>query len=434
MGMRTRNRYGTTARTAGLLTVAGVALTACGGGGDAAGGDGGGDVTLRFSWWGSDQRTANTEEVIAAFEEEHPGITIEPEYSDFQGYWDKLATQTAGGDAADIIQMDLAYLREYAERGALLDITEVETEQIGDMLLEQGRSDGAQYGIPTGFASVAMIANASAFEQAGVELPDDTTWTWDDYAQVTQEIADSGDEMHGSMAPFEPVAGLQVWLRQHGADVTDDAGDLAMSSEDLVSYFEHLDQLAQDGTFPEASVIEEDRSAGVEQSLIATGGVGLIYGWSNLYPTVVGHAADDLELLRYPSSTGSAADNGMWHRASMFLSGSAETDHPEEVQEFIDFFVNSEASGLANLTDRGLPANAEVREAVLEELDGPEAEAAQFLEGIASEVSDPAPVPPQGAGELEDIMHRYQAELLFDRLTPEEAGEQAFAEIESAVG
>lgn len=432
MGMSTRNHYRVAVRTAGLLTVAGIALTACGGGGDAAGE--GGDVTLRFSWWGSDQRTANTEEVIAAFEEEHPNITIEGEYGDFQGYWDKLATQTAGGDAADIIQMDLAYLREYAERGALMDITEVETEQIGDMLLEQGRSDGGQYGIPTGFASVAMIANTSVFDRAGVELPDDTTWTWDDYAQVTQEVAGSGDEAHGSMAPFEPVAGLQVWLRQHGAGVTDDAGALAMSSDDLVSYFEHLDQLAQDGTFPEASVIEEDRSAGVEQSLIATGGVGLIYGWSNLYPTVVEHAAGDLELLRYPSPAGSAADNGMWHRASMFLSGSAETDHPEEVQEFIDFFVNSETSGLANLTDRGLPANAEVREAVLEELDGSEAEAAQFLEDIAPEVSGPAPVPPQGAGELEDIMHRYQAELLFERLSPEEAGEQAFEEIESAVG
>jgi multiple sugar transport system substrate-binding protein len=63
-------------------------------------------VTLSFTWWGNDVRHGITEELIAAFEAEHENITIEPQYTDWAGYLDKLATTVAAGDAPDIIQMD----------------------------------------------------------------------------------------------------------------------------------------------------------------------------------------------------------------------------------------------------------------------------------------------------------------------------------------
>lgn len=63
-------------------------------------------VTLRFSWWGGEERLAATLDVISQFEELYPNITIEPEYGSSDGYADKLATQLAGGTAPDIIQID----------------------------------------------------------------------------------------------------------------------------------------------------------------------------------------------------------------------------------------------------------------------------------------------------------------------------------------
>ena len=88
-----RRRAGTVAAI-GAVTV--LALTACGGN------DAGGTeepeltlsdepVTLSFTWWGNDTRHAITEELIATFEEEYPNITIEPQYTDWAGYWDKLS-------------------------------------------------------------------------------------------------------------------------------------------------------------------------------------------------------------------------------------------------------------------------------------------------------------------------------------------------------
>ena len=66
------------------------------------------DATLRFSWWGGDERLAATLAVIDAFEADYPNIKIEAEYGSSDGYHDKLATQLASGTAPDLIQIDPA--------------------------------------------------------------------------------------------------------------------------------------------------------------------------------------------------------------------------------------------------------------------------------------------------------------------------------------
>ena len=75
-----------------------------------------------MSTWGNDSRLKLTEEAVAAFEQANPGITVQVENSEFSSYWDKLATQTAGNDAPDVIQMDESYIAAYGGRSALLDL------------------------------------------------------------------------------------------------------------------------------------------------------------------------------------------------------------------------------------------------------------------------------------------------------------------------
>src|SRR5699024_10657260 len=111
------------------LSIATFGLSACGQGENPADpGDEGdpGDVQLRFAWWGADLRHRLTQEVIDAFEAEHPGITVSAEYSDWNGYWDRLSTTAATGQLPDIFQMDEKYLRTYAEQGSLLDLAALE--------------------------------------------------------------------------------------------------------------------------------------------------------------------------------------------------------------------------------------------------------------------------------------------------------------------
>ncbi len=149
-----------TARLAGViasLAAGGLLLSGCGGSSPQT--DGAPElsdepVTLRFTWWGNDARTAATEEVIAAFEKEYPNITIEPQFTDWAGYWDKLATETAANDSPDIIQMDEKYIATYGERGALLDLASldgaIDTADFAETALATGYVGEALYGIPVG--------------------------------------------------------------------------------------------------------------------------------------------------------------------------------------------------------------------------------------------------------------------------------------------
>ena len=55
---------------------------------------------------------------------QNPGVTIDGETLGWDDYWPRLATQTAGRNAPDVIQMDYRYIFEYARRGALLPLDE----------------------------------------------------------------------------------------------------------------------------------------------------------------------------------------------------------------------------------------------------------------------------------------------------------------------
>ncbi|WP_022872760.1 ABC transporter substrate-binding protein [Nesterenkonia alba] len=423
---------------AAAATAALLALTACSGNDEAdADTNGNGEeaqeeVELRFAYWGGGLRVEQTDAIIEAFEEEYPHISISSEYSDFGAHWDQLATQTAGGDTPDIIQMDDKYLREYADRGTLLDLSDVDVSQFDEDSINNGRTEDGLFGITTGINSLALGLNPDLFEEAGVEIPDDTTWTWDDFAEITTELSENLDDAYGTNETNEP-GGFQVWLRQDGKHLTTDEGELGFDEEDLVEYYEYWLDLMHAGGMPPADVMSENRGADPEQQLIHTGRVALAPMWTSSLAGISESAGVEMELLRFPSKTGQAEDNGLWYKSSMFVSAAAETDHPEEVKLFIDFMVNDVDAGLLGMTDRGLPSNQEVRDAVLEEIEGQDLKSAEFIAEIEDELAGPEPVPALGFSALQDIMFRYEDQLYFEQLTPEEAASQVKAEMEAAI-
>ncbi|WP_120004544.1 ABC transporter substrate-binding protein [Nesterenkonia muleiensis] len=410
---------------------ASLVLTACGGAGqqEASTQE---PVELRFAFWGSDTRVQNTQRIIDEFNTEHPDIDVEIEYSDWGGFWDQLNTQIAGGTPPDIFQMDAPYLREYGERGSLLDLSGVDLAHIPEEIVESGTIDGEYYGLASGVNAVAVVANPRLFDEAGVEMPDDTTWTWDDWAQTALEIAEELDGVYGSSGIQQPQL-IQAWLRQQGLFFNDDQGQLGFGQEDLEEFFEWVDELHADGVIPPAAVMVEEESASQDQSLEATGQAAMAFTWTNLLGALTDAGGEDLTLLRLPSSTGTAEDAQQWYNTGMVAASSA-TEHPEEVTTFLDFFVNDERSALINMTDRGLSANTEIRGTLMEEMDEANQEAADFITTIESELGPPEPVPATGFGNVADIMGRYQQQILFEQLSPQDAAEAAYPELESEIG
>src|SRR5699024_11383806 len=92
-------------RTLALLAAAGAipGLAACGPDAPRGGGDDAEGGAVRVYWWGGDLRAGLTRDALDLFTESQEDVEVSPEYSEWTGYWDKLATQFAGGDAPDEI-------------------------------------------------------------------------------------------------------------------------------------------------------------------------------------------------------------------------------------------------------------------------------------------------------------------------------------------
>ncbi|GLU48276.1 ABC transporter substrate-binding protein [Nocardiopsis ansamitocini] len=408
-----------------------MAATACGSGG----GDDG-NVELRFSWWGADDRHSTTQQVIDRFEAQNPGITITPDYTDWGSYWDKLATGTAANDAPDIITQEERYLREYADRGALLDLNELDIDMssIDELVVDSGDLDGNRYGIATGVNAYAILADPQAFEEAGVEMPDDSTWTWDDYIQIANEISEKSDnEIFGTQSMGYNESGFAIFARQNGESLYNEDGSLGFSEATLEKWFDYSVQLQDGGGQPSAAENVEIEAGGPDQSVISTNKGAMAHFWSNQLGVISATSGRDVQLLRYPGET-EFERTGMYFKPAMYYSVSAGTDHPEEAAKFVDFLLNDNEAAELILADRGLPANVNVRAAVLDALPEADARTAVFLADIEGGIVDGNPPPPIGAGEVVEIIKRITDDVHFGNITPAEAAKRFMSEVEQATG
>ena len=261
-----------------LLTVTtALVLAACGG-------DGGGGsqelskdpVTLRFTWWGSDLRHQRTQEVIKQFQTEHPNITVKGEFKEWNGYWDSLATTVAANDAPDIIQMDELYLASYAERGALLDLgtatKHLNTKDFDPKALATGQLEGKQYGLPVGLTAYSIVVNTALLDKYKIPLPDDSTWTWDDFEKIGADVSKaSGGKVKGIASWGFDTGAVNIWARQAGASLYDADGKVVIPQTVLTDFWTYLADLAKTGVAPAPSVTVEAASGPLEQGGIPTG-------------------------------------------------------------------------------------------------------------------------------------------------------------------
>jgi multiple sugar transport system substrate-binding protein len=423
-------------RTVAAAAIATVLLAASACGGDSGGpssADGGGKVTLRFTWWGSDTRTKLTQQAIDAYQKEHPNVTIKGEFGEWAGYWDKLATTVAANDAPDIIQMDEKYLREYADRGALLDLKKadgLDTAKFEPDTLSAGEFDGGLYGLNAGINSFAVIANPAVFKAAGVAMPDDTTWTWDDYSRISAEISSKlNGKAWGTGTLGQNEAGLNLWARQNGESLWTKDGKLGVSQDKATAFLQYVLKLRDAKALPSAEAVSQDLNASLDQSMMATGKLAMSFIWSNQLLAMDKASGQQMKLLRIPSGDGKAADNGSYYKGSMFWSLSSRSKHQKEAAEFVNYLANASGAGNILLAERGVPPNTEIRTAVASKLQPADATSAKFIQDIGKELGEPSPAPPVGGGQAEKIVQRYTTEVLFGRQPPDKAAKGMLDEI-----
>ncbi|MFB9274359.1 ABC transporter substrate-binding protein [Cohnella cellulosilytica] len=327
------------------------------------------NVELRMAWWGSQERHDKTLAAIELFEEKYPNIKITAEYSGLDGYFDKLNTQIAAGNAPDLIQMG-GNIMEYVERNALLDLqpyvgNAIHLEDFDQSLINEATADGKLYGVTLGVSQTALLFNATMFNKAGVPIPNGESWTFDDFKNSALQITEKlGKGFYGSYDLSSDNASFTTYLAAHGKELYR-SGELKFDKQDVINWFALWDELRQAGAIVPAEVQVANPPDAVDKSLIVKGQVAIqgasasqIFGYQAL-------TDDQLGLLPNPAGP---AGNGMSPPVSgQFITSYEGTKYPEEVAKFMDFMVNDPEAAVLLGSSRGVPPSAKIRDTLAAE-------------------------------------------------------------------
>jgi multiple sugar transport system substrate-binding protein len=120
------------------------------------------------------------DEIIARFEAQNPGVTVEISFVTYDELHDKLITSISGDDPAyDIVKMDNIWTVQFAEAGWLLDVTDRITPEMQDGVFPTAWNmlmyNGQYYGVPWLIDQKYFFYNTDLLAAAGFDAPP-TTW------------------------------------------------------------------------------------------------------------------------------------------------------------------------------------------------------------------------------------------------------------------
>jgi multiple sugar transport system substrate-binding protein len=393
-----------------------------------------GGVTLRFSTWGNDSRLKLTQEAVAAFTAANPDIQVTVENSEWSSYWEKLATTTAANDAPDVIQMDESYIAAYGARGALLDLDtmkeQLDLSAMDPKVLDTGKVDGTLVGAPVGVANFSVAVNPEVLKKAGVSMPDDKTWTWDDLAetsaQVTEKLGSEG--VYGLDNFGTATAELAAWGRQRGEELwpTDGPG---LSEATVTSYFDYATKLVETKATPAAALQVENATAPLDASLFATNKAAFHFLFHSQISAFGTASGTQMELLRLPAQA-TGEDPKMVNKASMYWSVSARSEHQDAGAKLVDFLLTDPAATKVLTTERGIPAIPAVQQEIEPLLDPQAKVALEFSQEIAPELVPPPQVTPVNASGFSAEFTTAGTDVLFGRTSPADGAKKVLSTIE----
>lgn len=157
-------------------------------------------VTIQYWHTHSDPETAQLDKVIAAFEAANPDIKVETTRYAYNDYKTALLTAISSGTVPDVARLDIAWVSEFADQGALvqLDGTMPNFDSIIQDTFPGPLSTNVwkdhYYGLPLDTNTQVLLWNKAIFEAAGITAP---PATMEEFAAVACQLTDAANGQYG---------------------------------------------------------------------------------------------------------------------------------------------------------------------------------------------------------------------------------------------
>ncbi len=327
---------------------------------------------LRMSWWGGDSRHKATQAALEACGAKH-GHTIKAEFTGWSGHFEKLTTQIAGGTEADIMQVNWPWLPVYSADGTgFADLKQfsdtIDLSNWSAEAIEAGSQAGKLNGLPVSTTGRLFVFNKTTWEKAGLDLPK----TWDDLMAAGPVFAEKlGEDFY----PFE-ATGLDAALimtlygtQKTGKTLIDPETNTVLWTKD-----ELTDAITFYQSLVDNHVIQswkEKAAAGVkalhENPAWANGQIAGTYQWDSTYFKISDPLTEGQELV-YAGllSQDGQKTPGIYRKASMVFSVSANSDNPEAAAQIVNCMLNEPEGVTALGSTRGVPSSVTAKAQLLD--------------------------------------------------------------------
>lgn len=183
-------------------------------------------ITITF-WHGynADTETPFLENtIIPAFEAANPGITVEAVAVPYDQFHQKLVTAMAGGTAPDAARLDIIWVPEFANMGALANLGETmpDFSTLKDAVfpgpLSTNYYQGNYYGLPLDTNTRVLVYNKAMFEAAGIAS---VPTTIDEFTAACEKIHALGPDKYCFADGGTYAWAVDPWIWSFGGDMTD---------------------------------------------------------------------------------------------------------------------------------------------------------------------------------------------------------------------
>lgn len=202
--------------------------------------------------WFSDGKEGETfKRLTDKYTETHPNIQfemIEVPYSELEN---KLKNMVNAGEQPALtrisnigtFQNQLLDLGEYIDADAFRN-------NFGSGL--QYEFDGKILGAPMDITANGLIYNKTAFEQAGVEVPqsEDEIWTWEEFEEALKTVMANSDCKYGMVVDLSPQRFTTLMYEAGGSMLTEDLSASNFKSEGVKRSIEWFKHLHDEGIIP----------------------------------------------------------------------------------------------------------------------------------------------------------------------------------------
>ncbi|MET7333590.1 extracellular solute-binding protein [Nonomuraea sp. NPDC005650] len=356
-------RYGAAATGLTALALAGCAPS--GDGRKSGGGRPAGNVALRMSAFGSTVRQQKLRQVYDLYTKKRGG-SVELALLANDAYAQKLATEIAGGAAADTIALFQHIVAQYALKNALTPLDDyvpsvLNISQFDQSSIAGGVIKGKRAALPLGDNAYGTIYDKSALDAIGMSVPK-PGHTWDDFIAFANDVRKkSGGAYYGTVDDSGDFNGFQVFVRQRGKELYKD-GKLGVSPDDVRAWFEIWAELRKTGAAPPGDLTVQAASGGFGTTLLVGKKAPNLF----IYPNVLGalQALTKTELAVTTMPMPSAAQSGHFLRASNWVGVYGRSEHPADAVDLVNFIVNDEQAVKVLQAEFGAPPNLQLRKSI----------------------------------------------------------------------